>query len=65
MSSLRALRRKSCEGKVAHASMGAAWIVASRTRGEMRPYRCKFCGHYHVGHEPSKQQRRRQNGHGA
>jgi hypothetical protein len=58
MSSRRALRRKSCEGKIRHSTIGAAWIAAGKTGGKVRPYRCKFCGDYHCGHEPGKQKRR-------
>jgi len=65
MSSRRALRRKACSGKIRHSTIGAAWIAAGKTGGDVRPYKCRHCPGYHVGHEPSKQQRRRQNGHGA
>jgi hypothetical protein len=59
MSSRRALRRKSCEGKIRHETLGAAWIAARKTDGGVRPYKCKWCSMFHVGHEPGKQKRRR------
>jgi hypothetical protein len=65
MASKRRLRVKSCIGKIRHSTLGAAWIAAGKTGGDVRPYKCRFCGgNWHVGHEPGKQQRRRQNGHG-
>lgn len=53
MASKRALRRRSCEGKVRHASAGAAHIAALKTPGT-HAYRCNFCGSYHVGHAPAR-----------
>jgi len=55
MSSKRALRRRACEGKHKHATLeeAQAHVVAlARSRGAqgLRPYHCKFCGSYHVGH---------------
>lgn len=52
MASLRRIRRQSCEGKVKHKSSGAAWIASKKTGdgNETRPYKCKFCGSWHVGH---------------
>jgi hypothetical protein len=53
MASKRKLRRKSCDGKAKHDREGA--IVARKKllkSGETNIgcYKCKFCGHYHVGH---------------
>ncbi|MDY7027968.1 MAG: hypothetical protein SVR04_06700 [Spirochaetota bacterium] len=53
MSSKRRIRRRSCEGKVRHESLEAAKIACRemRRQGEIvRPYHCRFCGGYHVGH---------------
>lgn len=49
---------KQCEGKVRHTSLGAAWKHAEslRTRNlkreylSTRPYKCEFCGGFHIGH---------------
>lgn len=59
MASKRRIRRieraKQCEGKRQFHSILAAQINAkkihSRT-GKMRPYKCKFCGKFHLGHTP-------------
>jgi hypothetical protein len=64
MSSRRALRRKACSGKIRHASMGAAWIAAMKTDGGVRPYKCRHCPGYHIGHSTHQAKMRRQNGHG-
>ncbi len=51
MASKRRLRRKSCDGKVGHETFGAAFVAAKRTHGSgLVPYRCRFCGKFHVGH---------------
>lgn len=51
MSSKRALRRKSCEGKVQHETKDAAWAASRKTSGGgVYPYRCSFGPHWHVGH---------------
>lgn len=60
MSSKRAIRRKSCDGKVRHADSAAAAhaiYLLNRTngyQGPMNAYRCRFCGGYHIGHRPAK-----------
>jgi hypothetical protein len=65
MSSKRRLRAKSCEGKVRHSTMAGAWIAARKTDEKVRPYKCRWCGSYHVGHPTAQAKRvRRQNGHG-
>lgn len=61
MPSKRRQRRRSCEGKVAHATEGEAWREAARLRwvhdgGSWRAYRCARCGFFHVG-RPNAQQR--------
>jgi hypothetical protein len=57
MASKRALRKKSCEGKIRFATndnaMKAAVSYMRKFGGWMKPYRCRFCGHYHIGH-PSR-----------
>ncbi len=53
MASKRAVRRRACQGKEAHETYEKANGIACyfRRMGEhMRAYRCKFCGHYHIGH---------------
>ena len=56
MASKRAVRRRACTGKIHHASEGAAWAAARKTPGT-RPYRCSFCGDFHVGHRPGAMRR--------
>ena len=59
MSSKRRVRANSCKGKVKHPTMAGAWIAAGKTDPGVKPYRCKWCSMFHVGHEPGKQKRRR------
>lgn len=60
MASLRRVRRKSCEGKVPHETRDAAKIASRRTGNghETKPYLCKFCRRWHVGHRPTGPKRR-------
>lgn len=61
MASKRAVRRRSCEGKVRHASHTDAIIAlsvmkrAGKCQSDARVYRCKFCGGYHIGHMTDRQ----------
>ena len=55
MASHRALRRRSCQGKVRYATAGKAsaarGIIQHRSyTGPMNIYKCRFCGGYHIGH---------------
>ncbi len=53
MSSKRALRRRSCEGKTRYPSVEVARAAAKsvKRRGHIvTPYRCPFCGGIHLGH---------------
>lgn len=59
MSSKRHVRRKQCSGKHRHASQADAIShihslkSSGRARpGVMTPYRCRFCGGFHIGHTP-------------
>lgn len=59
MSSKRHVRRKQCSGKHRHASEADAkgHIYQLRASGKTRagvltPYRCSFCGGFHIGHRP-------------
>lgn len=58
MSSKRAIRRKACKGKVRHADQAAAHGALRALnqdkgyQGPMNPYRCPFCGGWHIGHSP-------------
>lgn len=58
MSSKRRIRRKVCGKKVRHASHEDALnhIGDLRRKGKaynyMVPYKCPFCGGFHVGHPP-------------
>ena len=56
MSSKRAIRRRSCEGKHRHLSWDAANAALRsllRRRGDqghLQAYRCPFCRGFHFGH---------------
>lgn len=56
MSSKRRIRRKSCTGKVRHASVEAGQREIHRLHrahgydGRMNCYRCPFCNGWHIGH---------------
>jgi hypothetical protein len=56
MSSKRALRRRSCEGKQKHSRLSDAvahlrsLAASGYSVGEVHPYRCAFCRSWHVGH---------------
>lgn len=54
MSSKRGLRRKSCEGKVQYFTITAAHqsikYYVKKGDGIMEPYKCRFCGWWHIGH---------------
>jgi len=59
VSSKRAIRRRSCTGKVRHTSQANAEVArrvmvrAGRAApGTLNAYRCSFCGGYHVGTRP-------------
>lgn len=60
MASKRRLRRKACMGKQRHESQdrAIAHIIslqrAGKIDGHMNPYRCGFCGSWHVGHAPRR-----------
>ena len=65
MSSKRHLRRRGCEGKCRHASLGDAYAAQT---GHARSYRetlgiyfCQFCRAYHLGHPITSQKRTRRN----
>jgi hypothetical protein len=57
MSSKRHLRRKACENKIQYFSVGAAYqtikYYTKKGKDVMQPYKCRFCGWYHIGHTPS------------
>lgn len=56
MSSKRNLNRKTCRFKKPYDAEGAgrAAMFARRRTGEpLYPYRCQFCGNYHIGHNPA------------
>jgi len=54
MSSKRHLRRRSCQGKIRHASQFAALLhirsFGARLDREVEPYACHFCHGWHIGH---------------
>ncbi|MDE2098127.1 MAG: hypothetical protein KGL39_12810 [Patescibacteria group bacterium] len=59
MTSKRRLRRESCQGKARHKTPEAAWLQAYnsrdvRDRHRLQPYRCGFCGCWHIGHAPTR-----------
>ena len=51
MASKRRIRRKQCGKKRRHATRDNAVIemVRSRVSSGLHPYRCEFCGMWHVG----------------
>ncbi len=61
MPSKRRQRRKSCEGKTPYPSHTAAAAAARwrsrQTRSWIRPYKCQFGRHWHIGHPPRKVRR--------
>lgn len=51
MASKRNKRRRSCDGKVRHASSFCARIALRKMHEPgMQVYQCQFCGGYHIGH---------------
>lgn len=56
MASKRHLRRKSCDGKKKYPNSAiasnAAFARGRISKSWIIPYRCKFCGGYHIGHPP-------------
>ena len=54
MSSKRAIRRKMCIRKKRHPDAAGAkrhaHLLFKKDAQYMRPYKCKFCGGWHVGH---------------
>jgi len=53
MSSKRQIRRRQCVGKIAHRNEDDAWAARRRlgARGQtMMPYKCPWCGEWHLGH---------------
>jgi hypothetical protein len=55
MASKRHLRRKTCESKTKYddkesARQGARWSW-KKFKTYLVPYRCDFCGGYHLGHK--------------
>jgi hypothetical protein len=61
MSSKRAVRRRSCDGKTKFTSFSEAagalraFVRGASTEGwPMSAYRCRFCNGFHFGHVPVK-----------
>jgi len=54
MSSKRHLRRRSCESKIRHADESFAFNHAKSLGRDYFPYRCQFCGGWHVGRPNSR-----------
>jgi hypothetical protein len=58
MSSKRAQRRRACEGKRGFETIedakAAAREYALSFGDSLTPYRCRFCGRFHVGHPPKE-----------
>lgn len=57
MASLRNQRKKACERKKRHytfedADRMANWQMKFESVQELRAYKCKYCGYFHVGHKP-------------
>jgi len=50
------MRDRGCGSKVAYGSRREARALQRRGRAGyvgLRPYRCRFCGHWHLGHHRS------------
>lgn len=63
MASLRRQRRKQCQGKIQHETEDLAWVAVRKTcpikgRHSLTPYKCQFCGKYHIGHKKILSKRR-------
>lgn len=60
MSSKRAQRRKQerkqCEGKKRYFTKLMAQIRNRKRRDDAFPYKCKFCGYWHLGHNEQLRQ---------
>lgn len=59
MASKRRVRRKSCQGKARHANEENAWKAVRATQDVvhtigLEPYKCAFCGWWHIGHNRGK-----------
>lgn len=59
MSSKRHVRKRACEGKQRHATQAGAIAQATSLSKvqyvRVYPYKCPFCGYYHVGRDGSRQ----------
>ena len=55
MSSKRHLRRKECGTKLQFATEEQAkgFMISRRIKNQTH-YRCKWCGHFHIGHPPAR-----------
>jgi len=62
LASKRRIRRNACRGKVRHQTREGAFIAAALMNKKHRrdlaigvhgvkPYRCPFCGLFHIGHD--------------
>ena len=58
MASKRRLRRIACDGKKQYADIHGATVAAGKAsdRAEtwIHPYKCEFCGCWHIGHPPKR-----------
>jgi hypothetical protein len=62
MSSKRRVRRKQCGTKIKYATQAEA---EAHQHGGLRPYRCDYCGKFHLGHTPAKVRKATGDGWGA
>ena len=56
MASKRRVRRQSCEGKLRYPTQDEARMASNRANSRtswIMPYKCNFCGGYHIGHAPN------------
>jgi hypothetical protein len=62
MSSKRHLRWRVCRSKIAHRSAAAAYGAALSYLADfgelLRPYKCRWCGKWHVGHSEANHDNR-------
>ena len=58
VASKRAIRRRACQGKIQFFSRQQALVEALRLQKfhgvVVHPYRCRFCGQWHNGHDDAK-----------
>jgi len=61
MASKRRVRRKQCQHKKRHPDQQSAryhrFLLNQKDGEQMNVYKCRFCGGWHVGHQPRKRRK--------